>query len=54
MKLLAEWNIRHANRDHQIQLLEGDLARLPPEHAVDILVISAFANDFTATSGSLQ
>ena len=53
MKLMATWTIRHGNEDRRIELLHGDLALLPPEHAVDVLVVSAFAGDYLTTSGSL-
>ena len=53
MKLLADWTIQHNNAERKIQLLQGDLTRLPPEHAVDVLVVSAFPNDYSATPGSL-
>lgn len=53
MKLLADWVIRHGDVDRRIELLHGDLAHLPSEHAVDVLVVSAFPNDYSATRGSL-
>lgn len=53
MKRLASWTIRHENEDRSIELFHGDLARLPLEHAVDVLVVSAFPNDYVTTSTSL-
>ena len=36
-----------------IQLLAGDLAAIPLEHAVDALVVSAFPNSYTPNHGTL-
>jgi hypothetical protein len=37
----------------EIQLFVGDLTKIPPEHRVDALIVSAFPNDYSATPNSL-
>ena len=37
----------------EIQILSGNLSEIPTEHKVDILVGSAFPNDYHALPGSL-
>jgi hypothetical protein len=53
MELLTKWTIWHGDRERTIELFRGDLAKLPQEHAVDLLVVSAFANDYLPTFTSL-
>ena len=36
-----------------IELLKGDLSEIPPEHAVDALVVSAYPNSYTPNPGTL-
>jgi hypothetical protein len=37
----------------QLQLLQGDLANMSPQDAVDVLAVSAFPGDYAPTPGSL-
>jgi hypothetical protein len=53
MRLLTSWSIDHSGAQRTIQLLQGDLSRLPADHAVDIVVVSAFAGDYQPTPSSL-
>jgi len=47
MVLLSQITITRENADASIQLLLGDLTAIPKEHAADILVISAYPNDYS-------
>jgi hypothetical protein len=46
MKLLAQINIHRKDDETAIQLLHGDLTAIPPEHAADILVVSAYPDSY--------
>jgi hypothetical protein len=45
--------VRKDSRTAEIQLCVGDLSELPPEHAVDVLVVSAYRNEYAPMPGSL-
>lgn len=53
MKLVCNIDVRDGKNIRRIGLYHGDLTEIPPEHAVDILIISAFPNDYTPTDSSL-
>jgi TIR domain-containing protein len=53
MKLLDSLTVFSAKGEHYIELYHGDLTDMPPEHAVDIVVASAFPNDYSPTPRSL-
>lgn len=53
MRRLIELLIQHGDRRRIIALYEGDLARIPLEERVDVLVISAFPNNYWPSPGSL-
>ena len=53
MRLVEEITIEHAGARRSIQLFIGDLTALPPEEAVDLLVVSAFPGSYKPTPNSL-
>jgi len=53
MELLAKRAIQHGSTERTIELYHGDLANLPREHSVDLLVVSAFRNGYSPTVASL-
>lgn len=53
----AEWLFdqdRPSNRRRRIELFHGDMLQLTPRDEMDAIVVSAFPNDYTPTSGSLM
>jgi TIR domain len=53
MQLLSQIDIQRTQGNTAIQLLLGDLSAIPVEHAIDILVMSAFPETYIALEGSL-
>ena len=53
MELVSRINVPDGDKTRRICLYHGDLTELPPDHAVDILLVSAFPNDYAPTPGSL-
>jgi hypothetical protein len=56
MEIINELIVRRRRGDEgpaTIQLLAGDLAAIPREHAVDVLVVSAFPESYTPSVGTL-
>jgi TIR domain len=53
MKVLDSMKIPSAGRIGRIELCQGDLTLVPVEHAVDLVVVSAFPNDYAPTESSL-
>jgi hypothetical protein len=53
MKLLDALTVASANQQHRIELYQGDLTNMPPEQAVDVMVVSAFPNVYAARSDTL-
>jgi hypothetical protein len=51
-ELLDVFTVGNEQRS-RIELLHGDLTAIPPEHAVDLLVISAFPNSYAPFPGTL-
>lgn len=50
---LARIDISDRNTTRRIALYEGDLAAVPREHALDLLIVSAFRDDYIPTPTSL-
>lgn len=53
MKLLDSLTIGRGPDARVIELCQGDLTEMRPDEAVDVLVASAFPNDYSATPSSL-
>jgi hypothetical protein len=52
-KLLEHIDISDGSMTRRIALYEGDLSAIPKEHHSDILIVSAFPNDYFPTQTSL-
>ena len=52
MELIDTIAVRHRDTERLVMLFVGDVARLPSTEAVDVLVVSAFPDDYVPTSGS--
>lgn len=53
MRLIDTIAVKNGASGGEIELLLGDLTDIPPEHAVDVLVVSAFPGDYSPTPNSL-
>lgn len=53
MDLIDTISVRYKDKDRHIKLFVGDLAHLPGSEAVDLLIVSAFPNNYQPTQGSL-
>ena len=53
MVLLDYIQVKTSNGFADIELYHGDLSAIPEEHKVDIVILSAFPNDYTPTPGTL-
>lgn len=53
MNLLDTLRVYYGSEERLIGLYQGDLTNLTPEEAVDVLVVSAFPNDYIPTRTSL-
>lgn len=53
MVLLDYIQVKTSNGFADIELYHGDLSAIPKEHKVDIVILSAFPNDYTPTPGTL-
>jgi len=53
LKVLEGLTVYHGPDESRLELYQDDLSAMPPEEAVDVLVVSAFPDDYTSTPGSL-
>jgi len=53
MRLLATHSVQSRDGSASLCLYHGDLSAIPPDEAVDVLVVSAFPDDYVPTSTSL-
>lgn len=53
MELLEAMTVKGPGQSSEIRLLKGDLSSIPPDHGCDVLVVSAFPNDYAEVRGTL-
>ena len=53
MKFLDSIIVNHENEAKTIELYHGDLTDMPPEHAVDVLILSSLPNSYHPTRGTV-
>lgn len=53
MRLIDSITIKYKDEEKYIKLYEGDLTSIPEDEAVDLLILSAYPNDYTPTFTSL-
>jgi TIR domain len=53
MRVLDTLKVFHGSEEKLIQICHGDLTALSPDEAVDVLIVSAFPDDYLETRGSL-
>lgn len=53
MRLIASHTVPHRDGRRFVRLYQGDLAAIPADEAVDLLVVSAFPDDYAPTRTSL-
>jgi hypothetical protein len=53
MKLIDTISVRHQGNERLVMLFVGDLASLPEQERVDVLIVSAFPDDYIPTRTSL-
>jgi hypothetical protein len=53
MELLESHVVHYRGQPRHLKLYRGDLADIPPSEAVDLLVVSAFPDDYVPTPSSL-
>jgi hypothetical protein len=53
MRLLDTLTVSYQADERRVEIYEGDLTALTPAEAVDVLIVSAFPDDYVPTPGSL-
>jgi hypothetical protein len=53
VKLLDSLTVQSSIGEHRIELYLGDLTDMPPEQAVDVMVVSAWPNNYRPLKGTL-